>query len=450
MVVAVTVAAVALAGFLFVKSQVQDRFDSDLTTRAQTLSVMDVDSIRAIPREAFGDISLAFIAPSGRILANTPVLPPIGAQQQAVALGVTDYSITDGTVLGAPVRVVTVPTDGGGALVVSSPTEPIRETLRTLALIFLAIGVAGIVLAAILGLLIARAGLRPVERLTEAAEYIARTEDLTPIPVTGDDELARLTSAFNAMLLALDTSRSQQRQLVADAGHELRTPLTSLRTNLDLLAQSSTMGQPALPPGEERAMLTDLRAQVEELGVLIGDLVELSRDDGQAVGGTGRMVEQLDLADVVERSVERVRRRAAGVTFDVRTDGWLLMGEPASLERAVTNLLDNAAKWSPPGGTVTVRLTDGTLTVADEGPGIAPADLPMVFERFYRSADARAKPGSGLGLAIVAQTVARHGGTVTAGPAKIGWEENPGTVMTMHLPGQPAGGMLTRDEHLTQ
>jgi two-component system sensor histidine kinase MprB len=444
--VAVTVTAVALAAFLFVRSQVQDRFDQDLLVRARSLSALDLGGIQAA-FEAFGDDNIAILNPDGSIFARSHVPPPVSAAERAVAIGMAGPSVRGDQVGGADVRVAVIGLPRGGALVISAPVSPIRETLRTLAFLFVGIGAAGIALAAVVGLLVARAGLRPVERLTEAAEYIARTEDLTPIPVTGDDELARLTSAFNAMLLALDTSRSQQRQLVADAGHELRTPLTSLRTNLDLLAQSSAGGPVdggvRIDAAEEQAMLSDLRAQVEELGVLIGDLVELSRDDGQPFRGqSGRHVEQVDLADVVDRSVERVRRRAPGLTFDVRTSGWELSGEPASLERAVTNLLDNAAKWSPAGGTVAVRLAGGTLTVADEGPGIAEADLPRVFERFYRSADARSMPGSGLGLAIVAQTIARHGGTVTAAPARVGWDGNPGTLITVHLPGHPVGEML--------
>jgi two-component system sensor histidine kinase MprB len=238
----------------------------------------------------------------------------------------------------------------------------------------------------------------------------------------------------NQMLTALDSSRSRQKQLVADAGHELRTPLTSLRTNLDLLVQNdATPPASQLAATERAALLLDVQAQIEELSVLVGDLVELSRDDGPPTNTVGATVETVDLAEVVERAAERVRRRAPRLTFDVAGGPWEVLGQPAALERAVTNLLDNAAKWSPEGGTVTVRLTGGTLTVADQGPGIPAEDLPHVFERFYRSLEARALPGSGLGLAIVDQTVRRHGGAVGAGRGPSG-----GTVITMTLPGQPS------------
>jgi two-component system sensor histidine kinase MprB len=272
-----------------------------------------------------------------------------------------------------------------------------------------------------------------VRRLTTSVEHIARTEDLRPLPVEGDDEIARLANAFNQMLAALAASRDRQRQLVADAGHELRTPLTSLRTNLDLLSQADSVavshdGDGGLPAAAKAELLADVRAQIEELTTLIGDLVELARDEPLT-----HAVEAVDLPEVVDRAVARVRRRAPGVTFDVAAQPWFVVGEDGAVERAVTNLLDNAAKWSPPAGTVTVRLVDGTLTVDDQGPGIAEADLPHVFDRFYRSDESRSMPGSGLGLAIVRQVAERHAGSVVAGAAPGG-----GARLTMWLPGAPA------------
>ncbi len=219
------------------------------------------------------------------------------------------------------------------------------------------------------------------------------------------------------MLTALDASRERQRRLVVDAGHELRTPLTSLRTNLDLLSQvDGATGGAGLPEGARAELLEDVRGQIEELTTLIGDLVELARDEPLA-----HVVESVDLSEILDRAVVRVRRRAPGLVFDVETDPWWVVGEPAGLERALTNLLDNAAKWSPPGGRVTVRLVDGCLVVDDEGDGIAPEDLPHVFERFYRSQESRSMPGSGLGLSIVRQVAGRHAGTVEAGDLPPGW-----------------------------
>ena len=226
------------------------------------------------------------------------------------------------------------------------------------------------------------------------------------------------------MLQALDHSRARQRQLVADAGHELRTPLTSLRTNIELLGQADGGGAD-LPPGAREELLDDVSAQIEELSQLVGDLVELARDEPLPT-----VVETIDLAEAVDHAVERVRRRAPSLTFEVDVAPWVVRGEAGTLERAVTNLLDNAAKWSPPGGTVRVSLADGVLTVDDEGPGIAEQDLPHVFERFYRSEESRAMPGSGLGLSIVAQAAERHAGRVHAERSPYG-----GARLVLVLPG---------------
>jgi len=287
---------------------------------------------------------------------------------------------------------------------------------------------------------VARNGLRPVRRLTDAAEHIARTEDLRPLPVEGGDELARLSTAFNQMLAALAASRDRQRQLVADAGHELRTPLTSLRTNLDLLSQVDAEGV-GLPPEARAELLEDVHAQIEELTTLIGDLTELAREQPPQV-----MLEDVDMAEITERAVERVRRRASRVRFDVHVEPWHVEGESAALERAVTNLLDNAAKWSPAHGAVTVSLTGGTLVIADEGEGIAEEDLPQVFDRFYRSPDSRTMPGSGLGLSIVRQVAERHGGSVEAARADGG-----GAEFRMRLPGsgEPHGDRTGADSTVT-
>jgi two-component system sensor histidine kinase MprB len=251
------------------------------------------------------------------------------------------------------------------------------------------------------------------------------------MPVSGDDELARLTQSFNAMLGGLAESREQQRRLVADAGHELRTPLTSLRTNLELLIESSKPGSPTLSPQDTAELYSDVRAQVDELTTLIGDLVELARQDTPQV-----VHEPVELVEVVERALDRARRRASGVRFDVALQPWTLLGDSSALERAVLNLLDNAVKFSPPDGVIGVTLrplSDGTavIEVTDEGPGISDADLPHVFERFYRSEEARTLPGSGLGLSIVLQAAQRHGGMAYAMHAPAG-----GALMAIRLPGR--------------
>ena len=222
------------------------------------------------------------------------------------------------------------------------------------------------------------------------------------------------------MLEALERSQRAQRQLVADASHELRTPLTSLRTNLEVLARG---GPP--DPGDRTRLRADLVAQLEELTALVGDLVELARDDAPDAPA----VEDVRLDRLVASAVERARRHAPGVTFTTELEPALVEGVPARLDRAVANLLDNAAKWNPPGALVDVRLHDGELTVRDRGPGITAADRGLVFDRFYRADAARGRPGSGLGLAIVRQTVELHGGTVAAEAADGG-----GALLRLRLP----------------
>ena len=186
--------------------------------------------------------------------------------------------------------------------------------------------------------------------------------------------------------------------------------------------------------------MDDVRFQIEELTTLIGDLTELARDEPAPV-----TPEPVDLAETTARAVDRVRRRASSLHFDVHLDPWWVTGESAALERAVTNLLDNAAKWSPPLGVVTVRLTEGTLRVADQGHGIPDEDLPHVFDRFYRSKESRTMPGSGLGLSIVRQVAERHGGSVRADRA----DDEGGAALWLTLPGSaepPASSDETLDE----
>ncbi|MFZ2239464.1 MAG: HAMP domain-containing sensor histidine kinase, partial [Gordonia amarae] len=240
------------------------------------------------------------------------------------------------------------------------------------------------------------------------------------------------TESFNTMLAALAESRDRQSRLVADAGHELKTPLTSLRTNLELLMAASAPGAPAMDASDMIELRSDVLAQIEELSTLVGDLVDLAREDAKHV-----IVEELDLVDIIERSLDRARRRRSDVEFVTTLVPWYVFGEEHGLSRAVLNVLDNAAKWSPRGHAVQVQLdqiapTMVELTVADSGPGIPAEDRELVFERFYRSAEARSMPGSGLGLAIVRQVVLRMGGTIRAEQSDAG-----GALIRMTLPGHP-------------
>ncbi|MFF0728936.1 sensor histidine kinase [Streptomyces sp. NPDC004134] len=343
--------------------------------------------------------------------------------------------VHDVTVDGAEWRVRTI--SGGltvnrepAAISLARPLSEVTDPLNTLALVLALVAGGGVLGAGAIGLGVARAGLRPVERLTHTVEHIARTEDLAvEIPVEGDDEIARLSRSFNAMTAALATSQERQQQLIADAGHELRTPLTSLRTNIELLARSEESGR-ELPPRQRRELLESVTAQMTELAALIGDLQELSRPDAAP---DRAQLEVVALDEIAERAMRRVRLRAPEVRIDAELAPWFVRAEPAALERAVVNLLDNAVKFSPAGGRVEVGLgRDGLLRVRDHGPGIPEAELPHVFERFWRSPSARSRPGSGLGLSIVARTVQQAGGTVELRRAAGG-----GTEALLRLPGAP-------------
>jgi two-component system sensor histidine kinase MprB len=320
--------------------------------------------------------------------------------------------------------VYTVPTSQAGfALQVARPLDEVDAALGRIRTLLLLIGAGGIGAAIVLGLGVANAVLAPVRRLTVAAEEVSETRDLSRrIDERGTDELSRLAGTFNTMLAALEDSARAQRRLVSDASHELRTPLTSLRTNIDVLARGH-----ALPEAERAQLLRDVSEQLGEMTALIAELVELARGD-QAPAEPEDV--RLDL--VAADAIERTRRNRPGVTFATRLDETLVRGVPATLERAVSNLLDNAAKWSPPGGHVDVAVTAGEVTVRDRGPGIPNEDLPFVFDRFYRAESARSLPGSGLGLAIVRQVAEAHGGTVEASAADGG-----GTVVRLRLPGAP-------------
>lgn len=433
---AFAVAVVSLAAYLTMRVELFHQLDSSLKSRANAAADLQLDpqSTRFDQSSLFlltAENKVFFVLADGDVYFTTRdkdfVTPLANGPELAVAQGSLSSSIRTLTVDGVQYRLAAVHSGAGQAVVLARSMTETTTTLEHLGVVLLSVGVAGIALAAIAGLIVARTGLRPVERLTKATEDIARTGQLEPIDIHSDDELGRLATSFNSMLVALDVSRTRQRQLVADAGHELRTPLTSLRTNLDLLAQSDAAGERGLSASERQALLVDVHAQVEELSGLVSDLVELARDEAPTA-----TFEDVDLAVVTERAVERVQRRGPDVRFDVSLEPWIVHGEASTLERAVTNLLDNAVKWSPPGGQVRVRLAEGRLSVEDEGPGISDADLPHVFDRFYRSTNARAMPGSGLGLAIVRQAAERHAGSVSAGRAGGG-----GALMVLDLPGRP-------------
>jgi two-component system sensor histidine kinase MprB len=435
--VAMVVVLMAVAVYVIVSRALYQDIDNQLQSRAQLLiesGSLAADPGKAIEGTAYSDVNAMLVNPGRSIYTANQAgqTLPLGAPEKGVIEG--DLHMSLRTVDGQ--RVLAYHLSNGSSLLISKSMMPTGKVLNRLGTILLIVGGLGMAIAAIAGGTVARTGLRPVARLTEAAERVARTDDLRPIPVHGSDELARLTEAFNMMLNALAESRERQARLVSDAGHELRTPLTSLRTNVELLMASMEPGAPRLPDEEMTGLRTDVIAQIEELSTLVGDLVDLTRDDeGVAV------YETVDLAEVVERSLERVRRRRNDIEFNVWVPGWQVHGDVAGLSRAVLNLLDNAAKWSPPNGRVAVRLAqldpfNAELVVSDHGPGIPAEERGLVFERFYRSTAARAMPGSGLGLAIVKQVVLKHGGALRIEDTVPGGDP-PGTSIHLVLPGRP-------------
>ena len=267
------------------------------------------------------------------------------------------------------------------AILYARPLTSLGTTLNSLWLVIALSGLVGILTTTLTALWMAQTALAPVRRLSTAVKNVTQTDQLNPIRIYGRDDLGELTRSFNLMLKSLQTSREQQRQLIADAGHELRTPLTSMRTNIELLVADDKSGM--LPEGARSEILDDVSAQLGEFSALVGDLVALTR----------------------------AARRGPNITFHTSLEPVPILGDASTLERAITNLLDNAVKFSPSDGEIWVELTSaGVLTIVDSGPGIADDDLPHIFDRFYRSDRARNTPGTGLGLAIVTHTVEAHGG----------------------------------------
>jgi two-component system sensor histidine kinase MprB len=356
-----------------------------------------------------------FVAPDG-----TPQLPP----DEAGALPVSDgdrgiaqtgdgEALRDVHVDGAHLRLITVGAGSAGAVQVARPLNETDSVLHRVLWILVAIGVAGVALAALLGEGVARSALAPVRRFTDRTETIAATpsDPSQRMDVERDDELGRLAASFNTTLDALERSVEAQRQLVADASHELRTPIASLRANIQVLEDADR-----LTPADREALRADIVAELDELTALVADVVELARG-----AKPGEALDDVRLDLIVTAQIDRAQRRAGdAATFQARIEPTVVSGEAERISRAVSNLLDNARRWSPPGALVEVELRDGTLSVRDHGPGFEPDDLPRVFERFFRSDRARALPGSGLGLAIVRQAAEAHGGSAEASNASGG------------------------------
>ncbi|MGA2472569.1 MAG: HAMP domain-containing sensor histidine kinase [Acidimicrobiales bacterium] len=424
--VVVAVLAASLASFLVARNTLLQATDNSLTTAAQRIVAgQEIGSTTA---------TLGQVTDAGGAVVSGGGLPVTG-QVRLVAVGLAPSYFTTVTVDGNQMRelVEHLPAGtafesgilvDGGALQIATLLNASSE-LRTLAILLGVVAFIGVLLAVVLGWLVARTALVPLNSLTDTVEDLAETTDVSRrLSSGGPDELGRLRRTFNRLLEALESSRRAQSQLVLDASHELRTPLTSLRTNLEVIRRVDELSD------EDRSVLVDdVLVQLQELTDLVGDLAELARGDQQPAPPEPLRLDLL-VGDAV--AVQNTHGRAQEVTFHLDAEPCWVDGHADRIGRAVGNLLDNARKWSPPGQTVSVECRDGTVVVCDHGPGIAEADLPHVFDRFYRSPAARGLPGSGLGLAIVAQVVKAEGGTIQAENDPTG-----GARMSMRLPTVP-------------
>jgi two-component system sensor histidine kinase MprB len=438
--VALAVLATAVFTYVAVRSSLRGEIDQSLEKRAEGLA----DISRNVPPEGSGgppprglapgapgrdrlrpapdagarfggaEGYAQFILPTGRVIRPPGAQTRLPAQKRARELARQgDGSfLTDTDVGDTHLRVFTQATPGGGAVQVARPLDEVDNQLRRILIALIVVGAAGIAFGVGLGAVVARTALLPIGRFTRRTETLGADGDLSQrMEVVGNDELARLALSFNSNLDALERSVEAQRHLVADASHELRTPIASLRANIQTLQDADR-----LPEDERARMRDDIVEELDELTALVGDVVELARGAKPA-----DVQDDVRLDQLVAELVQRARRRAGETLgFDVQLEPSVVRGEPERIGRAVSNLLGNATKWSPPGGRVEVRLEDAVLTVRDHGPGFHEEDLPHVFERFYRAAATRGTSGSGLGLAIVEQAAEAHGGFVEAANAPGG------------------------------
>lgn len=448
--VAIAVLAVSAASLWVARQEARSALDAQLRERASTLLTTGGRLPERVGARAFGrfiprDVLVQIVNPRGRVLYVSDDVLPVNAGDMLVAADETNTFWSDVEAGDVHLRMLTVSLPRAGALMVARPLSEVEENLEglrnTLALVA-AVGVAG---AGLLGFVVAGRAIRPVRRLTAAARTVAQTQDLDhPIEPERDDELGELARSFNAMLEALALSRAQQQRLVTDAGHELRTPLTSIRTNIELLVRADQTAdasaaaaaaadtetgssRPVLDVAERRRMLDDVVFELDQLTVLVAELVELAADQ-RSLGEP----ELADLSEIAEAVVERHRRRS-GFEFVTSFEPCTALMNVALVERAISNLIDNAVKWSPPGEPIDVTVapdrSDATASVRDRGPGIDRDLRQLVFERFFRAPEARALPGSGLGLSIVDYVAHTHGGSATVVDT-----EGPGAWVELRLP----------------
>ena len=424
--VAAALAAVGVAVFAYdaTGNELRDNVDETLQDRADQLVVLREGrrpgAPDRLPPPALGAAGgfAQVVNATGDVQASSgaggPL--PVSSGAQAVASGERASFFTSIDVEDTKVRVLTVPWTRGTALQIARPLDEVDDVLGGLRGLLFGAAAVGVLVAAGLALLAARATLRPVHRLTETVEDVTATGDLSrrvnadEVGLGGDDELSRLASSFNAMLAALDDSLTAQRRLVADASHELRTPITSLRTNIEVLGRESE-----LDAVDRERLRRDIDSQLVELSALVGGVIDLARGEEPV-----EQIEHVRLHDVVAEAVEDAEFHWPGVRFETRLRPVEVTGVPDRIGLAVKNLLDNAGKWSPAGSVVEVTVDGPEVSVRDHGPGVDPVDVPFVFDRFWRAPAARSMPGSGLGLAIVRQVAEAHGGSASVEAAPGG------------------------------
>jgi two-component system, OmpR family, sensor histidine kinase MprB len=441
--VGIAVVLAAVVCYLVVRDQLRSQVDGSLQAQAAAVQGGDVHALGALPGLAPSAGGSApyeqAVTPDGSAQVLSGDLPiPADSHTRAVAAGTAHGYLADIHIAGSHLREMTFPitliTFRGQqplAIQLARPLDGVDRILAHLRLGLFLLCVGGMALAFALGRLAARRVLAPLAEVAQTAQHISETEDLTSrIHVHADDEVGQLATRFNAMIDRLQRSRAElddsvhaQRQLVADASHELRTPVTSLRTNIEVLLAGGELSEE-----DRRRLLADVVEQSEELSALVGDLIELARGDLPI-----ESVEDTRLDRIAAESVARGRRNSPDVSFEASLTPVIVEGVPERLGRAINNLIDNAARHSPPGGTVEVVVDRDGVRVRDHGTGIAPDELPYVFDRFFRGANSRGRQGSGLGLAIVRQVALQHGGSATAANAPRG-----GAVFSMHLPTFPA------------
>ena len=417
LVVAAVVAIASIVVYVIMRHDLRKQVDQALVAHTFVIQHEHADDIFRGPPGSFGQFIgdyVQVVFSNGKTVENqqgtSDAVLPVDSRVRTVVNSGQTYFLRDTTIEKQHVREIVAPLPPPlGAVMIVRSLSDVDHELHRLRVILLLVSIGGIGAAALAGALVSGATLAPVRRLTSAAERIAETGDPSErVQATGGGELARLGTAFNTMLGALEESIETQRRFVADASHELRTPLTSLQTNIEVLKQ-----QERLLPGQRNKLFADLEREAHEMRDLITGLLELARGDAN------QDKSPVHVDELVEELVERARTRFPNVKFTADLQQTTVSGVPERLERAVWNLLENAGKWSPTGSTVEVTLASGELRVRDHGPGISPNDRVHVFDRFYRSDAARALPGSGLGLAIVREVSEAHGGSVSA-------EEAPG------------------------